>query len=149
LGFVELLDALLMSVAVPSTRAGAELERPRYIELPPMDALSFSLSVVREAARAGEARVVATQHAGISIGGAVRAEVTRELEGVRLDVVDVSSVRGAENADVLVIVSQHVCYALAGRSESGLIRAVHAADPMLADLLLLRLSEATASRLLD
>ena len=149
LGFVELLDALLMSVAVPSTRAGAELERPRYIELPPMDALSFSLSVVREAARAGEARVVATQHAGISIGGAVRAEVTRELEGVRLDVVDVSSVRGAENADVLVIVSQHVCYALAGRSESGLIRAVHAADPMLADLLLLRLSEATVSRLLD
>ncbi len=149
LGFAELLDALLMSVAIPSQRGGTDLERLRYIELPPMDAIALALSALREAARAGEARVVATHHAGISIGGAVRAEVTRELEGVRLDVVEVNGVRGAENADVLVLISQHVCYVLAGRSEAGLVRAVHAADPSLSDLILARLGEATSTRLLD
>ena len=110
---------------------------------------SVGLSAVHEAARGGEVRVVATQHGGISIGGAVRAEVTREIEGVRLDVIEVSSLRGAENADVLVIVAQHVCYVLVGRSEGGLVRAVHAADPLLADTVLARLGEATSTRLLD
>lgn len=147
--FAELLDALLGGVAVQSSRARPELEAPRYIELPAMDAIGVGLSAVREAARGGEVRVVATQHAGISIGGAVRAEVTRDIDGVRLDVVEVTSLRGAENADVLVIVAQHVCYVLIGRSEGGLVRAVHAADPLLADIVLARLGEATSTRLLD
>jgi hypothetical protein len=38
---------------------------------------------------------------------------------------------------------------MAGRSEGGLVRAVHATDPLLADLLLRRLGEATLTRLLD
>jgi hypothetical protein len=147
--FAELLDALLGGVAVQSTRTRPELEAPRYIELPAMDAIGVGLSAVREAARGGEVRVVATQHPGISIGGAVRAEVTRDIEGVRLDVVEVGSLRGAENADVLVIVAQHACYVQVGRSEGGLVRAVHAADPLLADVVLARLGEATSTRLLD
>ncbi|MFZ5895926.1 MAG: response regulator [Myxococcota bacterium] len=149
LSFVELLDALLGSVVMRSARSPGDLEAPRYIELPAMDAISVALSAVREAARGGETRVIATQHAGISIGGAVRAEVTRELEGVKLDVVEVSQLVGAENADVLVIVAQHACYLMAGRSEGGLVRVVHSTDPLLADTLLRRLGEATFSRLLD
>ncbi|MGC4090753.1 MAG: hypothetical protein QM756_23350 [Polyangiaceae bacterium] len=148
LSFVELLDALLGGVALRAPRAG-DVEAPRYIELPALDAISVALSAVREASRGGETRVVATQHAGISIGGAVRAEVMRELEGVKLDVVEVSHVMGAEAADVLVIVAQHACYVMAGRSEGGLVRVVHAADPLLADVILRRLGEATMTRLLD
>jgi DNA-binding NarL/FixJ family response regulator len=147
--FVELLDALLGTVAVQSVGVGVDLESPRYIELPAMDAVGVALAAVREAARGGEVRVVATQHAGISIGGAVRAEVAREIEGVRLDVVEVSALVGAENVDLLVIVAQQGCYVLVGRSEGGLVRAVHAADPLLADTLLRRLSEATQTRLVD
>jgi hypothetical protein len=146
---VELVDALLGGVAIQSTRADGGTEAPRYIELPAMDAVGVALSAVREAARAGEVRVVATQHAGISIGGAVRAEVTRDLDGVKLDVVEVSGLRGGENSDVLVIVAQHACYVLAGRTEGGLVRAVHAADPLLADAVLTRLGAATSTRLLD
>lgn len=149
LSFVELLDALLGSVVMRSALTPSDLEAPRYIELPAMDAISVVLGALREAARAGETRVVATQHAGISLGGAVRAEVVRELEGVKLDVVEVSELAGAENADVLVIVAQQACYVMAGRSEAGLMRAVHATDPLLADLLLRRLGEATLTRLLD
>lgn len=149
LPFVELLDAMLSGVAMQSTRADASIETPRYIELPAMDAVGVALAAVREAARAGEVRVVATQHAGISIGGAVRAEVTRDIEGVKLDVVEVSGLHGGENSDVLVIVAQHAAYILLGRSEGGLVRAVHAADPLLADAVLTRLGEATSTRLLD
>ncbi|HET9933890.1 MAG TPA: response regulator [Polyangiaceae bacterium] len=149
LSFVELLDALLGSVVMRSALTPGDLEAPRYIELPAMDATSVAISAVREAARGGETRVVATQHAGISLGGAVRAEVTRELEGVKLDVVEVSQLAGGENADVLIIIAQQACYLMAGRSEAGLVRAVHATDPLLADLLLRRLGEATLTRLLD
>jgi hypothetical protein len=144
-----LLDVLLGPVALQTARGESELEAPRYIELPAMDAIAVALSALREAARAGEARVVATLHPGISIGGAVRAEVLREMEGIRLEVVDVSGISGAENADILVIVAEHICYVLAGRSEAGLMRAVHAADPLLADSVLRRLADASGSRLLD
>jgi GGDEF domain-containing protein len=149
LNFADLLDALLGDVAVHSTRGAAALEAPRYLELPIMDAIGLALAAVRESARAGEARVVATQHTGISIGGAVRAEVVRDIEGVRLDVVEVTHLSRVQNAEILVIVAQHACYVLAGRLEAGLVRAVHASDALLADLVLRRLSEATTTRLLD
>lgn len=149
LGFVELLDALLGQVAVHAARAGADLEAPRYIELPAMDVIELALSAVREAVRAGETRVIATQHAGISIGGAVRAEVAREMENVRLEVLEMSQVRGAETADVLLIVAQHISYVLVGRSEGQLVRAVHSTDPRLADVLTAKLADATGARLFD
>jgi hypothetical protein len=76
----------------------------------------------------------------------VRAEVVREVEGARLDVVDVSGLRGGENVDVLAVVGQHALYALVGRSESGLIRAVHSTDPTLVDLLFERLADGAAGR---
>lgn len=149
LGLAELLDALLGRMALSAARESAEFDAPRYIELPAMDAIELALSAVREAARAGEARVVVTQHSGISMGGAVRAEVQREMEGVHLVVVEVGGVQGAENADVLVISAQHTLYALAGRAEGGFLRAMHATDPLLVDLVLRRLSEATGLRLVD
>lgn len=149
LALAELLDTLLGRVAVQAARGGGDLEAPRYIELPAMDVIELALSAVREAVRAGETRVVATQHNGISIGGAVRAEVVREMEGVRLEVLDTNAVPGAENADILLIVAQHTCYSFVGRSEGNLVRAVHSADPRLTDVLMARLSEATGARLLD
>jgi ActR/RegA family two-component response regulator/GGDEF domain-containing protein len=149
LDLVELLDALLGRVAMQTTRGGGTLEAPRYIELPSMDVIELALAAVHEAVRAGETRVIATQHAGISIGGAVRNEVAREMEGVRLDVLEMSAVRGAENADVLVIIAQHTSYVLVGRSEGSLVRAVHSTDPRLCDVLTSRLSEATGARLFD
>jgi hypothetical protein len=105
--------------------------------------------VLREAVRGGEARIVATRHAGMSIGGAVRAEIVRDIEGARLDVVDVSALPGAENVDVLAVAGQHALYALVGRSESGLIRAVHSVDPALVDLLFERLADGAGGRWSD
>jgi PleD family two-component response regulator len=145
----DLADALLAqpAVAVPPNQRG--LESPHYIELPAMDLVGLALSAVSEAWRAGQARVVASVHPGISVGGAVRAEHGRDGDGLRFDAVDVSGLEGCENLDVLCVIAEHSAYVLVGRSEGNVVRAVHAADPLLVDLILRKLSDATDLRLAD
>jgi hypothetical protein len=92
---------------------------------------------------------VASVHAGISVGGAVRAEHGRDGEGLRFDAVDVTSLEGCANLDVLCVVAEHAAYVLLGRTEGNVVRAVHASDPLLVDLVLRKLSEATDLRLTD
>jgi len=145
----DLVDALLAqpgSELLPNARG---LESPHYIELPAMDLVGLALSTVSEAWRAGQARVVASVHAGISVGGAVRAEHGRDGDGLRFDAVDVSALEGCANLDILCVVAEHSAYLLLGRSEGNVVRAVHAADPLLVDLILRKLSDATDLRLSD
>jgi hypothetical protein len=47
---------------------------------------------------------------------------------------------------VLAVIGQHALYALVGRCESGLIRAVHSNDPALVDLLFERLADGAGGR---
>jgi hypothetical protein len=88
-------------------------------------------------------------HAGISVGGAVRAEHARDGEGLRFDAVDLSFLPGCANLEVFCVVAEHSAYVLLGRYEGNLVRAVHAADPLLVDLVLSNLSIATDLRLND
>ena len=125
------------------------VESPHYIELPSMDLVGLALATVSEATHAGQARVVASVHPGISMGGAVRAEHARDSEGLRFDAVDVTGIPECGNLDVLCVVAEHASYVLLGRNEGNLVRAVHAADPLLVDLVLQKLSEATELRLVD
>jgi len=149
LSLSELTDALLSQpAAVPPANASG-LSSPHYIELPAMDLVGLALSAVSEAWRAGHARVVASVHAGINVGGAVRAEHARDGEGLRFDAVEVTGLVGCENLDILCVIAEHSAYALLGRSEGSVVRAVHAADPLLVDLILHKLSEATELRLSD
>jgi DNA-binding response OmpR family regulator len=145
----ELADALLAEPAAPVSTSARGLESPHYIELPAMDLVGLALSAVSEAWRGGQARVVASVHAGISVGGAIRAEHGRDGDGLRFDAVDVSGVSGCVNLDILCVVAEHSAYVLLGRSEGKLVRAVHAADPLLVDLVLRKLSDATDLRLAD
>ncbi len=145
----DLADALLAPPAAglsPNTRG---LESPHYIELAATDLVSLALSSVSEAWRAGQARVVASVHPGISVGGALRAEHGRDGDGLRFDAVDVSSLDGCANLDILCVVAEHSAYVLLGRSEGNVVRAVHAADPLLVDLILGKLADATDLRLAD
>ena len=145
----DLADTLLALPAAGQAPNARGLESPHYIELPAMDLVGLALSTVSEAWRAGQARVVASVHPGISVGGAVRAEHGRDGEGLRFDAVDVSGLEGCGNLDVLCVVAEHATYVLLGRSEGNLVRAVHAADPLLVDLILHKLSDATDLRLVD
>jgi hypothetical protein len=147
LSLPEILDAMLWSVAEPRHNPG--IEWPRIIELPTADLIGLCVAALNEAVRGGGTRVVATQRAGMSIGAAVRAELGRDEDEVRFDAVDLRAVTGCADLEVLAVIAEHGSYALLGRSEAGLVRAVHSADPLFADLLILRLSEAAGVRLLD
>jgi hypothetical protein len=94
-----------------------------------------------EATRGGQTRVLATQRAGLSVGSAVRADMSRMGDVMKVDIVDISRVPGCDRADVLIVIAEHATYALVGRTEGSLVRAVHSADPLLTDLLVARLSE--------
>jgi ActR/RegA family two-component response regulator/GGDEF domain-containing protein len=144
-----LVDALLGQLSAATLSGPRGLEAPHYIELPAMDLVGLALAAVSEAARAGHARIVASVHSGISVGGAVRAEHGRDGEGLRFDAVDVTALEGCANLDVLCVVAEHAAYVLLGRTESNVVRAVHASDPLLVDLVLRKLSEATDLRLTD
>jgi len=145
----DLVDALLALPALSQPANSRGVESPHYIELPAMDLVGLALSTVSEAWRAGQARVVASVHAGISVGGAVRAEHGRDGDGFRFDAVDVSGLEGCANLDILCVVAEHSTYVLLGRSQGNVVRAVHAADPLLVDVILHKLSDATDLRLAD
>jgi len=149
LSLSRLTDTLLAQPAASSGAFSRGVESPHYIELPAMDLVGLALATVSEATHAGQARVVASVHPGISMGGAVRAEHARDSEGLRFDAVDVTGIPECGNLDVLCVVAEHASYVLLGRNEGNLVRAVHAADPLLVDLVLQKLSEATDLRLVD
>jgi ActR/RegA family two-component response regulator len=149
LSIPSLVDTLLAQPAGASSVELRGVESPHYIELPAMDLVGLALTAVSEAWRAGQARVVASVHAGISVGGAVRAEHAREGEGLRFDAVDISALEDCANLDILCVVAEHSAYVMLGRSQGNVVRAVHAADPLLVDLVLSKLSEATDLRLND
>jgi hypothetical protein len=137
----QLVDALLGVVPEPQARRAAPLETPHYIELPVTDLMGLVGAAAAEAGRGGQTRVLATQRAGFSVGGAVRADASRVGDGLKIETVDVSRSPGCERVDVLIVIAEHATYTLAGRSEGSLVRAVHSADPLLSDLLVARLSE--------
>lgn len=141
LPLAQLVDALLGAVPDPQARKLAPLETPHYIELPVTDLMGLVSSTVAEAMRGGTTRVLATQRAGLSVGSAVRADVPRNSDILKVDTVDVSRIGGCERVDVLIVVAEHGTYTLVGRTEGSLVRCVHSADPLLSDLLVSRLSE--------
>ncbi len=149
LSLANLADTLLAQLASGASPAARGVESPHYIELPAMDLVGLALATVSEAWRAGQARIVASVHPGISMGGAVRAEHGRDGEGLRFDAVDLTELDGCANLDLLCVVAEHSAYVLIGRNEGHIVRAVHAADPLLVDLLLSKLSDVTSLRLAD
>ncbi|MEB2321475.1 MAG: response regulator [Sorangiineae bacterium] len=144
----ELVDALFWDASDLHGHASSACAC-RLIELPLVDLADLAVVALGEARRGGGARVVATQHAGLSIGNALRAALGRDRDAVEFDVVDVTDLPGCGDLEALTIVAEHGVYALFGRVEHGVVRAVHAGDPLLVDLMLQRLGDATGVRLLD
>jgi DNA-binding response OmpR family regulator/GGDEF domain-containing protein len=137
----QLVDALLGVVPDAQQRRLAPLETPHYIELPVTDLMGLVGSAAAEATRGGQTRVLATQRSGLSVGNAVRADMSRMGEHMKVDIVDIARVPGCDRVDVLIVIAEHATYSLVGRTEGSLVRAVHSADPLLSDLLVARLSE--------
>jgi ActR/RegA family two-component response regulator/GGDEF domain-containing protein len=144
----QIVDALL---AEPPGRPGVSggVEALRVVELPTTDVVALVLSAVREATRGGSPLVVLTRHAGVGIGGMLGGEAGRGGSGRQVHAIDVSGAPGCENVEVCALVAEQGAYVFAGRVEGHSVRAVHAADPLLADLLIQRLAQASGARIGD
>jgi hypothetical protein len=67
-------------------------------------------------------------------------------DNVTLHTLDVRST-GGDDVEALSIIAEHGCYSLIGRNQGGLVKGLHAADPLLADALAERLGRAAGLRI--
>jgi len=147
LSLPEILDSLLWRLEEASRGLG--IEAPQLLNLPMVDAVGLAFAVISEACRGGETKVVASIHAGLSIGGAVRGGLSPEREQLQVEIVDLNAHPVCRDLEVLVVIAEHGTYSMLGRSSGGQLRALHLAEPILADLLVQRLGELARTRLLD
>lgn len=145
LSLPEILDTMFWRLDSSTDARGTE--SPRLIHLPMLDAIPLVTSVVKEACRGGETRVIACVHPGMSLGGAVRGYLDPERELMQIEVVDLSAHPACRDLELLVVFAEHGVYSLIGRSSGNLLKALHSADPLLADLLLQRLSDLARTRM--
>ena len=143
----EILDILLWRLDEASEGLGTEA--PRLIELPLLDAIPMATAVVKEACRGGETRVVAGVRTGMSLGAAVRGYLDPERDQLQVETVDLSAHAACRNLEVLVVFAEHGVYSLIGRTSGKLLKALHSAEPLLADLILQRLTELQRTRVFE
>ncbi len=148
LSLAEIVDALFWDASDPRQQHSG-VDAWRMIELPATDVAGLAVGAMTEALRGGGARIVATLHSGLSIGAALRAALGRDREAVRFDAVDVTGVPGCAELEAMGVIAEHGAYALIGRVDRGVVRAIHAADPLLVDLMTQRLGDAVGARLVD
>jgi hypothetical protein len=143
-----MVDALLARPAIHEANASL-LESPRAIELPMTDVAVLIGASIREAQRGGPIVAAVTRRAGVGLGGTLGGDAGRDGDDRRVQAVDVSHAPGCANVEACAVIGEQGAYALLGRSEGHIVRAVHASDPVLVDLLVQRLGEAAGVRLFD
>jgi hypothetical protein len=139
----DLLETLEWEAGTPPLE---DLGAPRPIALPVADVAALAAAVTADAVRGGAVLVTVAHHAGLSLGAAVRAALTPLRDNVTLHTLDVRA-SGGDEIEALSIIAEHGCYALIGRSQGGLVKGLHAADPLLADALAERLGRAAGLRI--
>jgi ActR/RegA family two-component response regulator len=112
----------------------------------PLDlSLSAALSLVEhtciEARRGGAVSIVVAAHGRPGFASAARAACVEEGEKVTLVEVDLTGVAQGDALEAVVVAAEHGTWICCGVRAKDRIKAVHAADAMLADLLAIRLLE--------
>jgi ActR/RegA family two-component response regulator len=135
----EIIDVLL---ARPMMGAGFGSPYPLDLVAPAM--LTLVSSACLEARRGGAANILVTARAGMGM-----ASAARQVDGGREAAVQLADIRSSprcENAEAIVINAEHGAWVCCGRRDEDRFRGVHAADPILADLVAQRLSQASGTR---
>lgn len=139
----DLLDALEWEAGTPRLE---DLGAPRPLSLPVADLAALAAAVIADALRGGAVLVTVAHHAGLCLGNAVRAALAPLRDNVTLHRLDVRG-NGSDDIEALSIIAEHGCYAMIGRTHGGLVKGLHAADPLLADALAERLGRAAGLRI--
>lgn len=128
LPLAELVDAL---IARPMFDAGPRSPYPLDVACSAL--FSLVTRACREATRGGDVNVIATMQPGLGMAAAARQVVTPR-------VLDVRSESGCHNVEAIVVEAEHGAWVCCGRVVGERFRGVHAADPLLGDVIARRLS---------
>lgn len=128
--------------------AAADLFAARHFTLTVADTAALATTAVTEALRGGAAIVIVAHHAGLAIGGAVRALLGPGREGVQVHAIDTSGAAAGSDVEALAVLAEHGAFAMVGRSDGRIVRGCHAADPLYVDLVAERIGRAGGVRVL-
>jgi ActR/RegA family two-component response regulator/GGDEF domain-containing protein len=138
------LDAVVDSLlAKPILDAGSSSPFPLDLATPAL--LSLVAQVCREARRGGAASVFVSVQPGFGVASAVR-QTMRDAKDVTVKAVDARGVSGCADLEAVVVLAEHGSWVCCGRLSKERFRGVHAADPLLADLVAHRLAQAGGLR---
>jgi hypothetical protein len=142
----ELCD--LLAREIPGLAPGFAVSAPQALELSFSDTVVLATSVVRNALRGGAVFIAAAHQNGLNLGAAVRSMLGAPREDVTLHALDLRGTPEHADIEALCVLAEHGAYALIGRNRGGVVRGIHAADPLLADFLAERLGRAAGLRVL-
>ena len=140
LALPEVVDTL---VAKPILDSGGTSPYP--LDLATTSFLSLVTQACVEARRGGGATIYVTVHPAMGVASAVRQAV-RDAKDITVRAVDARGVAGCGDVEAVVIGAEHGHWVCCGRVTKDRFRGVHAADPLLADLIAHRLSQAGGLR---
>lgn len=127
----DVVDALLSR---PMLDAGPRSSYPLNVACSAL--FSLATRACKEAIRGGESCVTTTLQPGLGLAAAARQVTTPRVHDVR-------SEPGCENLEAIVIEAEHGSWVCCGRIVGERFQGVHAADPLLADIIERRLSAGT------
>jgi hypothetical protein len=129
----ELVDALLSR---PMVDAGPRSSYPLNVASTAL--FSLAARAVKEATRGGEAHVTTTLQPGLGVAAAARQIAIPRVHDVRNE-------PGCSDIEAIVIEAEHGSWVCCGRIVGERFQGVHAADPLLADIIEKRLVAAGAN----
>lgn len=122
LSLQELVDALL---ARPMLDAGPRSSYPLDVACSALFALA--VRTCKEAQRSGDCHVTTTLQPGLGLAAAARQTCTPRVHDVRAE-------PGCSTIDAIVVEAEHGAWVCCGRIVGDRFQGVHAADPLLADI---------------
>jgi ActR/RegA family two-component response regulator len=140
----EIVDTLL---ARPMVDAGLSSPYPLELAMPAL--ISLASSACMEGRRGGAATVIVTTQPGMGLLAAARqaSADANESSEISVRVVDVRTIPACGDLEAIVVSAEHGTWACCGRVNRERFRGVHAADPLLADLIAQRLAQAGGLRI--
>src|SRR5262249_14890583 len=130
-------------LAKPLLDSGPGSPLPLELATPAM--LSLVAQACREARRGGAATMMVTVQPGAGMASAVRQAV-RDAQDVTVRAVDARGRNGCADLEAVVVEAEHGSWVCCGRTTRERFRGVHAADPLLCDLVAHRLAQAGGGR---
>lgn len=145
LSIADLMEQLRFddAAALPSTAVSAA----RAFDLSLAELCSLATTTVGEALRGGAAFIAVASHDESVVGAAVRAALGQAPSQVVFHALEVPPLPDGSRVEALAVYAESGVYTFLGQGDGHRVRGIHAADPLLADLIASLLGRAAGLRI--